>query len=355
VLWPTPPNRQTANQAGDVLISDDRPSEDESLWALEVVNTWRSSHGLPLQCIKMTLKKRARRIDPHALVAQRIKRIPAIKFKLLAHADMRLSQMQDVGGCRAVMNTVKQVEELAKVYDQAAARNPTRGTLLAKKYDYIAHPKPSGYRGIHLVYKYMSDRPRFAPYNNLKIEIQLRSRLQHAWATAVETVDAYTGQALKSNVGEKDWKRFFAVMATIIALDEGRPPIPDTPTSAPELRAELTHFKAHVTLIGSLALATIVSDRDALKKAPSKLRNADLYILELNVQNRSVRVHGFMKTELPAAQQAYLDLEKQNTPAQILTVMVAADSVNALKKAYPNYFLDIRTFVGFLTNFLKSP
>ena len=44
---------------------------------------------------------------------------------------------------------------------------------------------PSGYRGVHLIYRYNSDRK--TEYNTLLIEMQLRSQLQHAWATAVET------------------------------------------------------------------------------------------------------------------------------------------------------------------------
>jgi hypothetical protein len=38
-------------------------------------------------------------------------------------------------------------------------------------------------------------------YNDLKIEMQLRSQYQHAWATAVETVGTFIGQALKSSIG----------------------------------------------------------------------------------------------------------------------------------------------------------
>ncbi|MBU6438396.1 MAG: hypothetical protein KGQ77_12790, partial [Betaproteobacteria bacterium] len=61
-------------------------------------------------------------------------------------------------------------------------------------------------------------------FNNQKIEVQLRTRLQHAWATAVEIVDAFTGQALKSglklNSGDPKWRRFFALMSSVIAIRE---------------------------------------------------------------------------------------------------------------------------------------
>jgi ppGpp synthetase/RelA/SpoT-type nucleotidyltranferase len=47
-----------------------------------------------------------------------------------------------------------------------------------REYSYIEAPKESGYRGTHLVYRYYSDRS--ATWNGLSIEIQVRSRLQHA-------------------------------------------------------------------------------------------------------------------------------------------------------------------------------
>ncbi len=48
------------------------------------------------------------------------------------------------------------------------------------KKDYIGHPRESGYRGVHLVYRYFSDRKTTAVYNDMKIEMQIRSQLQHS-------------------------------------------------------------------------------------------------------------------------------------------------------------------------------
>lgn len=52
--------------------------------------------------------------------------------------------------------------------------------------DYISTPKESGYRSLHLKYK---NKNKYRPdYDGLQIEIQLRTKLQHIWATAVETM-----------------------------------------------------------------------------------------------------------------------------------------------------------------------
>ncbi len=80
-------------------------------------------------------------------------------------------------------------------------------------------PKEDGYRSYHLIYQYKGSL-QTACYNKLRIEVQLRTKLQHAWATAVEAVGIFTKQALKSNIGDKDWLRLFALMSSEIAFDE---------------------------------------------------------------------------------------------------------------------------------------
>ena len=69
-------------------------------WAevFDIVGNWRSSHAYPLQVFSETLRRRARRVCPGALVAQRLKRLPSIRAKLKKFKQMQLSQMQDLGG-----------------------------------------------------------------------------------------------------------------------------------------------------------------------------------------------------------------------------------------------------------------
>ena len=78
---------------------------------VHVVNDWRASHNLPLYVIRKTLEKRAKRISEHAIVAQRIKRLPSIKRKLRENEfrHLKLSQIQDIGGCRAIMPEIDDV------------------------------------------------------------------------------------------------------------------------------------------------------------------------------------------------------------------------------------------------------
>lgn len=104
--------------------------------------------------------------------------------------------------------------------------------------DYIQHPKPDGYRCYHLVYEYQGFGFT-AAYSGLRVEVQVRTQMQHAWATAVEAVGIFTKQALKSNQGNEDWLRFFALMGTAIAAIEGTPSVPGTPSDLAQGRQVL--------------------------------------------------------------------------------------------------------------------
>ena len=317
-------------------------------YVLEIINNWRSIHAYPLQAIKMTLSSRAKRHDGSALIAQRTKRIPAIIVKLKAHQagglPLKLTQMHDIGGCRAVLRTVSQVETLVKAYEEATAKNALRGGKFHRKYDYISEPKPDGYRSVHLVYKYHTTTKKLAVYNDLKIEIQIRSKLQHAWATAVETVDFFTGQALKSNMGEAPWKRFFALVANEFARLEKRPLVPGAPQDKDKAREELRSYSYQVKLL------------EGLKTAAKTIENRDgqFFLLELDLTARTLRTTGFQTNQAAEAQEKYLEVEKLNKDKpEKQNVLVSVDSFAALPKAYPNYYLDISDFVQVLSKILS--
>lgn len=187
-------SRSRVNAAGDALISP-RILSLEALAQytkeIDVINNWRSSHSGPLLSMRMLLTRQAESIDPTSLIAQRIKRLSSIKLKSERFPTMKLTQMQDIGGCRAIVGSVALVRALSASFQKSRTKN-----VLDHIDDYIDRPQSTGYRGIHLIYRFTSTSGLRA-CNGLKIEVQLRSPLQHAWATAVETVGVFTQQALR--------------------------------------------------------------------------------------------------------------------------------------------------------------
>jgi len=243
--------------ASDIWSSDHSFDEIMNYYIdVSVVNNWRSSHSGPLLHMRMLLTNHARRIDPTALVAQRIKRLSSIELKLQRFPTMTLSQMQDIGGCRAIVDSVKSVQKISASIQNSRTKH------------YIAAPQPTGYRGIHLIYRFEAETA-LQPCSGMKIEMQIRSLLQHAWATAVETVGTLTKQALKSSRGEAEWLRFFALMGTVVAIEEGTPRVANTPDNDDELMRDVARLASELAVINRLE-----SFRQALRQT-EELMTAD--------------------------------------------------------------------------------
>ena len=259
--------------------------------ALTVVNNWRACHSYPLLIIKMTLLKRAKSADSAALVAQRLKRLPSMAIKLRDNPAMKLSQMQDIGGCRAVMSTISDVRKLIALYEKSNIKNPHHGRPIQhEQYDYIHSPKPDGYRSYHLIFKYQSKYEDKKVFDGQRIEIQIRSKQQHAWATAVETVQTFTGFALKSKVktGDPEWLRFFALMGSAMALREKCATVPSTPPNKEELIYEIR------ALSTKLRVEEVLTARgSAVQSLTSAAGEAAAFLLELDPINKRLKTTPF--------------------------------------------------------------
>jgi hypothetical protein len=125
--------------------------------------------------------------------------------KKLRDTPLTLYQIQDIGGCRAIVGTVDQLRAIVRLYEQGQSRHG-----IIKPWDYVDSPKPDGYRSYHLALKFTGQGDE-GGYNRQRIEVQIRTRLQHVWATAVEAVGVVRGEDLKGGKGNGDWLRLFAL------------------------------------------------------------------------------------------------------------------------------------------------
>lgn len=338
-------SRSEVNKAGDMLINP-LATEAQAEWALTVINNWRTSHNFPLNTFQIRLRDTSKKINHESLVAQRIKRLASIKLKLELQSDMKMSQMQDLGGCRAIMKDVQELDTLVDIY-----KHKSRGIkhILHKEQDYVQHPKISGYRGIHLVYKYGSDKSTV--YKDMRIEIQMRTLMQHSWATAVETVGTFIKMPLKSSIGDTGWLRFFALMGSAMAIAEGKPVVPNTSENPNELRSEIIHLANKLEVEKHLK-----TFRDSIQVMSShrKLADAYYYLLDLDPDEGRVVVKSYTANQLKTASADYITLEKRITSGKRDAVLVSADSIKALKLAYPNYYLDTDIFLQQFNEFTST-
>ena len=95
-------------------IADRRIANLTRATAANTIWNWRSAHSYPLNALHTTLRNRTLRVDFTALTAQRLKRLNSNLRKLRWRDTMQMSQMQDVGGCRAVVSNLTRLMALRR-------------------------------------------------------------------------------------------------------------------------------------------------------------------------------------------------------------------------------------------------
>ncbi len=340
------------NNAGKVL-SGESSLEEEKNKAIAILDNWRAAHSYPMHIFQMRLRDKSKRIDPNSLTAQRLKRVPAIIYKLQRgyhghKPSMKLFQMQDIGGCRAILSDVSKAKKLCEDHY-------LKGDLKHKRIsfkDYITTPKEDGYRSIHLVYGYKSDKGK-KEFNGLRVEVQIRSKLQHLWATAIETVGFFTRQALKSNEGEEDWKEFFRLVSSAFAKMEHCPCVPNTPDSKEELYSSIKKKENELNVITKMNGWTHAMQ--IFKSEIKPKRKVKFFLLELDIKGEKLNLKSYTQEEEKKAIDDYSALEKRHSGnKEYDVVLVGVDTVNDLEKAYPNYFVDCGEFLQYLQKIMDN-
>jgi hypothetical protein len=145
---------------------------------------------------------------------------------------------------------------------------------------------------------------------------------------------------VKANKGETEWQRFFMLMGHSIAVREGQNPVPGVPFLRKDLLLEIRKLERKLNVI-----ATLQGWTNAITYTSDK-RRGHLYLLTLNFAERKMAVRQFAKTEAEVAADEYSRTEKRNiNKADVQTVLVSVDSLDALRLAYPNYYMDTTAFV----------
>lgn len=341
MVWAKPEfSKERVKKAGALLAQhhDLESSSPELEEALQILSNWRSSHNYPLNTFQANLRAKLSRLGlEEVTVAQRLKRISSIINKLQLNPNMSLSRMQDIGGLRAVVSTVSEVEKLRTAFKSSRFEHQ-----LVLERDYIAEPKASGYRGIHLIYKYSNRKGAGPSYKGLQVEIQIRNKAQHSWATAVETAGLFLGQALKSSVGSDKWLEFFSFVSSAFAILEKSPFYEGHRNlTKSEIFDRVVELERELQVISALEVY-----KAAVNYQGAKGKDYHYFIMCLDPATRSGRVMGFKRDQFDYATQIYLGQERAAASSSAHVVLVAARSIEALKKAYPNYFMDTSLFVA---------
>ena len=332
-------SRHQLDKYGEALIGADpflRPA------ALANIQTWRETHLYVLAELNKQLKAFfTERGITYDFQSMRIKRMISIEAKLRNNAKdgMKLGGMQDIGGIRYVFSDSDKLDGASTALDGFA---PT-GFVFKRKCDYVAEPKASGYRSIHYVYKYVSED---AKYNDISIELQIRTRLQHAWAMAVETASLTAKTTLKAEIGgAEDWRGFFRLVSALFAKEEGKPvhSLFTAYTKADFCREYYVYKeKKLVDQLDALRATTSNANFDNEEKG--------FCVLVIDFENRIVNAKIYRTEDSEEATRTFGEIESSLTDDEA-ALMVAIERIKEIREAYPSYFLDTKAFLDYLYRF----
>ena len=290
------------------------------------------AHRDVINTFQAMLRARAKNLDIE--VAQRLKRRSTIMDKLTRHSGMQLARMDDVAGCRLIFQNIEALHKFRDKVHRANFKHILKNDK--NKYNYIESPTERGYRGIHDIYEHRSKKGN-TKCDGLLIEVQYRTNVQHAWATAVEVVTQMTEHEPKFDRGDRRYIKLFCLGSEMLArTHEGMPPRLFPELSNKELYAEFeaVNDEIHVMqMLIDLMINEWIADH----------AEADHIILHVN-KEKGFKLYQF-DLELEASTKL-LELEKEFPEDNI--VLVGAQSVEEIKSAFRNYFNDVRDFLNMM-------
>lgn len=158
-------------------------------WAKEQVTSYKKLMGY-YQCALMEVETKFRVLNqdfsifaegnPIENIKSRLKSPESIAGKLMRRGypltpESIEQNLFDVAGVRIICTFLDQV------YDLADALLKQDDVILIEKKDYIANPKPNGYRSLHLIVRvpiFLHNEKRLMP-----VEVQLRTLSMDSWAS----------------------------------------------------------------------------------------------------------------------------------------------------------------------------
>jgi len=315
-------SKSRVNRAGNAVR--DKTAEIEDYLVIE---EWRAAHRSVLNTFQAILRNRTR--DSKITVAQRHKRRSTIFDKLARFPEMQLARMDDVAGCRLIFQDIASLNKFRTNFHKARFHHKRKSE--SNKYNYIENPKNTGYRGIHDVYSYDVNSETGKNLKGLLVEIQYRTAVQHAWATAVEVIGFITENQPKFEKGDDRYNHSMALSSEILAraYENKKGTFPE--------KSDIEIVHEFLAIDADLGLLNVLRGLNTASAEVSENRNSILIFHESSeLEVRTYR----SATEALAA---LFELEKELPGTDV--VLVKADTSEEIRFAFKNYFSDARDFI----------
>ena len=338
---------------GEKLRNKEELTETEKL----EFDNFREAHNIIIKLFTTELEKLE--FSEQYLIASRNKRIETIISKLCRPEKTKLERIHDIAGTRIIFENITSLESYINILENTELVNFKEKINKDKdQYNYIKRPKPDGYRSIHKVFYYSSDIPYCTSnkknfnLKNKKIELQLRTKLQHIWATTIEIYDIISKSNIKTGTHNKlETKEglFFKKCSLIFEGIENND----------EEKIKINIYE----IFKNKDLKEIYNKLKGIKnikniKLPKTLENDEVFILITYPSEGKTTFFTTAKYEDKEIEKqdtflinaSYRRLEEKNTKGKYILLLLTLRDIRKLEEVYPNYFLNTNEF----TNILKE-
>lgn len=192
----------------------------------------------------------------------------------------------------------------------------------------------------------------------MHLELQIRTQLQHYWATAVEVLGMKGESKIKQGKGENYHKESFKLSSALFSYTE------NTTISSKykslskkdicEKIAELNQKHNILQNLSGLAVSVQNIERRANEKKANE-KKGYYFIVVLNFEKNKLSIAGFNRKNFAEAKKFYDVCEQDSKKNQNTdVVLISLDKFKLLKQAYPNYYLDSGSFIRVIKKELQE-
>ena len=319
-------------------------------------DNFREAHNIIIKLFTIELKKV--NFSKQHLTASRNKRIETIISKLCRPEKPKLDRIHDIAGTRIIFENIKSLEDYIDILENTELVNFKEKINEDKnRYNYIKNPKSDGYRSIHKVFYYSSNIP-YSTLNekrfnleNKKIELQLRTRLQHIWATTVEIYDIINKSNIKTGTHNKlETKEglFFKKCSLVFEGIESND-VEKIKININEIFRDKDLVEIYNRLKGIKNIKNI--------QLPKTLGSDEVFILITDLNKGKTTFFTTEPIEKNDKQDTFLinasyrRLEEKNTKGEYILLLLTLGDIKKLKNVYPNYFLNTNKFISILKKY----
>lgn len=332
------------DRAGRSLSHNIDRDEYTQLESELLLDDYRRRHLQPLSETTIEIQKLLTNFGTSYYIAQRLKRKPQIMRKL-KRLSVRLTQLQDIAGCRIIVHKNSDVNNLQDYIVKSIEKQSVFS--IERMTDYRERGRDdTGYRALHIILK----------RNKLHIELQIRSRIQHYWSESIERTSVIYGHHLKEGEGDKTIIRYFKVLSdAFFDIEGGHEPNIDTRLSIDNLR-ERCEFLIKASQNGKNFDSYVNEDiiKTLVQKESSNKGTLNNWILVFD-WNQGNFVSWDIVSRIPdEAVASYIEYERQFPVDEgYEVVLVGSSDVATVRQTHSHYF-GIETYGNTLENIDSS-